>query len=122
RGRHTRCLSDWSSAVCSSDLQYGGAGLGYIEYATAIEEISRIDGSVGLIVAAHNSLCSNHIFKFGSEAQKQKYLSPLAQGKKIGAWSLTEPEAGSDAGGTRTVATRSGDHCVLNGAKTFTTN
>ena len=102
--------------------QYGGAGLGYIEYVIAIEELSRVDGSVGIIVAAHNSLCSNHIFKFGSEAQKQKYLVPLAQGKKIGAWSLTEPEAGSDAGGTRTTAKREGDHWLVNGAKTFTTN
>ncbi len=102
--------------------QYGGAGLGYIEYVIAIEELSRVDGSVGIIVAAHNSLCSNHIFKFGTEAQKQKYLVPLAQGKKIGAWSLTEPEAGSDAGGTRTTATKSGNCWVLNGSKTFTTN
>ena len=102
--------------------KYGGAGLGYIEYAIAIEELSRVDGSVGLIVAAHNSLCSNHIFKFASEAQKQKYLVPLAQGKRIGAWSLTEPEAGSDAGGTRTTAVRSGNDWILNGAKTFTTN
>ena len=102
--------------------QYGGAGLGYIEYALAIEELARVDGSVGLIVAAHNSLCSNHIFKFGTEAQKKKYLVPLASGKAIGAWSLTEPEAGSDAGGTRTTAVRDGAHWVLNGAKTFTTN
>ncbi len=102
--------------------QYGGAGLGYIEYAIAIEELARVDGSVGIIVAAHNSLCSNHIFKFGTEAQKQKYLTPLAQGRKIGAWSLTEPEAGSDAGGTRTTATLDGNHWVINGSKTFTTN
>ncbi len=102
--------------------QYGGAGLGYVEYVIAIEELSRVDGSVGIIVAAHNSLCSNHIYKFGTEAQKQKYLVPLAQGKKIGAWSLTEPEAGSDAGGTRTTARRDGAHYILNGAKTFTTN
>jgi len=102
--------------------QYGGAGLGYIEYVIAIEELSRVDGSIGIIVAAHNSLCSNHIYKFGTEAQKQKYLVPLAQGKKIGAWSLTEPEAGSDAGGTRTTALRNGDAYVLNGSKTFTTN
>ena len=88
--------------------QYGGAGLGYIEYALAIEELARVDGSIGLIVAAHNSLCSNHIFKFGTEAQKKKYLVPLASGKAIGAWSLTEPEAGSDAGGTRTTAVREG--------------
>ena len=102
--------------------EYGGADLGYIEYATVIEELSRVDGSVGLFVAAHNSLCSNHIYKFGSEEQKKKYLVPLAQGKKLGAWSLTEPEAGSDAGGTRTTAVRQGDHWVLNGSKTFTTN
>ena len=101
---------------------YGGAGLGYIEYATAIEELARVDGSVGLFVAAHNSLCSNHIYKFATEEQKRKYLVPLAEGKKLGAWSLTEPEAGSDAGGTRTTAVREGDHWVLNGAKTFTTN
>jgi alkylation response protein AidB-like acyl-CoA dehydrogenase len=102
--------------------KYGGAGLGYIEYVVAIEELSRVDGSVGIIVAAHNSLCSNHIFKFGTEAQKEKYLVPLARGEKIGAWSLTEPEAGSDAGGTRTTAKQDGDHWIINGAKTFTTN
>jgi alkylation response protein AidB-like acyl-CoA dehydrogenase len=102
--------------------QYGGAGLGYIEYATVIEELARVDGSVGLIVAAHNSLCANHIYKFGSEEQRQKYVVPLAQGKKLGCWSLTEPGAGSDAGGTRTVAVRGKDGWVLNGAKTFTTN
>ncbi len=102
--------------------QYGGAGLGYREYAIVIEELARVDGSVGLIVAAHNSLCTNHIYKFGSEEQRRKYVVPLAQGKKLGCWSLTEPEAGSDAGGTRTVAQKSGDGWVLNGAKTFTTN
>ena len=102
--------------------QYGGAGLGYIEYATVIEELARVDGSVGLFVAAHNSLCSNHIYKFGSEEQKRKYLIPLAQGKKLGAWSLTEPEAGSDAGGTRTTAVRDSKGWILNGSKTFTTN
>jgi len=102
--------------------EYGGAGLGYIEYATVIEELSRVDGSVGLFVAAHNSLCSNHIYKFGTEEQKRKYLVPLAQGKKLGAWSLTEPEAGSDAGGTRSTAVRNGAHWTLNGSKTFTTN
>jgi alkylation response protein AidB-like acyl-CoA dehydrogenase len=102
--------------------EYGGAGLGYVEYATVIEELSRVDGSVGLFVAAHNSLCSNHIYKFGTEDQKKKYLVPLAQGKKLGAWSLTEPEAGSDAGGTRSTALRQGDNWILNGSKTFTTN
>ena len=93
--------------------EYGGAGLGYIEYATVIEELARVDGSVGLVVAAHNSLCSNHIYKFGSEEQKKKYLVPLAQGKKLGSWSLTEPEAGSDAGGTRTTAVRQGDGAYM---------
>ncbi len=102
--------------------KYGGAGLGYVEYVIAIEELSRVDGSIGIIVAAHNSLCTNHIYKFGSEEQKQKYVVPLAQGKKLGCWSLTEPEAGSDAGGTRTMAARNGAGWVLNGSKTFTTN
>jgi alkylation response protein AidB-like acyl-CoA dehydrogenase len=101
---------------------YGGAGMGYLEYAIIIEELSRVDGSIGLTVAAHNSLCSNHIFKFGTEEQKQKYLVPLAQGKKLGCWSLTEPEAGSDAGGTRTVAVKEKSSWLLNGSKTFTTN
>jgi alkylation response protein AidB-like acyl-CoA dehydrogenase len=102
--------------------KYGGAGMGYVEYAIIIEELSRVDGSVGIIVAAHNSLCTNHIFKFGSEEQRQKYVVPLAQGTKLGCWSLTEPEAGSDAGGTRTVAVKKDGGWVINGSKTFTTN
>jgi alkylation response protein AidB-like acyl-CoA dehydrogenase len=102
--------------------KYGGAGMGYVDYAIIIEELSRVDGSVGIIVAAHNSLCTNHIFKFGSEEQRQKYVVPLAQGKKLGCWSLTEPEAGSDAGGTRTVAVKKDGGWVINGSKTFTTN
>jgi hypothetical protein len=102
--------------------EYGGAGMGYIEYATAIEELSRVDGSVGIIVAAHTSLCSNHIYKAGTEEQKQQYLTKLTSGEWIGCWSLTEPEAGSDAGGTRTVASRARGGWVINGAKTFTTN
>ena len=102
--------------------QYGGAGLGYIEYSIIIEELSRVDGSVGIIVAAHTSLCSNHIYKSGTDEQKERYLSKLATGEWIGCWSLTEPEAGSDAAGTRTTATRQGECWVLNGAKTFTTN
>jgi alkylation response protein AidB-like acyl-CoA dehydrogenase len=102
--------------------KYGGAGLGYAEYAVVIEELARVDGSVGLIVAAHNSLCTNHIYKFGTEEQRKKYVVPLAQGKKLGCWSLTEPEAGSDAGGTRTVAVKQGNCWLLNGSKTFTTN
>src|SRR5438045_4497989 len=76
--------------------QYGGSGLGYVEYATAIEELSRVDGSVGISVAAHNSLCSNHIYQFGTEAQKEKYLAPLARGARFGESVLTEPGAGSD--------------------------
>ena len=87
--------------------EYGGAGMGYNEYAIIIEELSRVDGSIGIIVAAHNSLCTNHIYKFGNEEQKKKFVVPLAQGEKLGCWSLTEPEAGSDAGGTRTTATKS---------------
>ena len=102
--------------------EYGGAGMGYLEYAIIIEELSRVDGSVGIIVAAHNSLCTNHIFKVGTEEQKRKYVVPLAQGKKLGCWSLTEPEAGSDAGGTRTLAVKKDGGWVINGAKTFTTN
>ncbi len=102
--------------------EYGGAGLGYIEYVSVIEELARVDGSVGLIVAAHNSLCTNHIYKFGSEEQRKKYVAPLAQGKKLGCWCLTEPGAGSDAGGARTTAARKGGGWILNGAKTFTTN
>jgi alkylation response protein AidB-like acyl-CoA dehydrogenase len=102
--------------------ELGGAGLGYIEYAIIIEELSRVDGSVGIIVAAHTSLCSNHIFKMGTDEQRKRYLPRLASGEWIGCWSLTEPEAGSDAAGTRTTATVAGDQWVINGAKTFTTN
>jgi alkylation response protein AidB-like acyl-CoA dehydrogenase len=100
----------------------GGAGLGYIEYSIIIEELSRVDGSVGIIVAAHTSLCSNHIYKMGSPEQRERYLPKLAKGEWIGCWSLTEPDAGSDAAGTRTHAERDGEWWVLNGAKTFTTN
>jgi alkylation response protein AidB-like acyl-CoA dehydrogenase len=102
--------------------EYGGAGLGYVEYSIIIEELSRVDGSVGIIVAAHTSLCSNHICKAGNEEQKRKYLPKLASGEWIGCWSLTEPEAGSDAAGTRTTAVRDGDQWVINGSKSFTTN
>jgi len=102
--------------------EYGGAGLGYIEYVIVIEELARVDGSIGLIVAAHNSLCTNHIYKFGSEEQRKKYVIPLAQGRKLGCWSLTEPSAGSDAGGTRTAAVRADGGWIVNGSKTFITN
>src|SRR5258707_3375242 len=102
--------------------EYGGAGMGYIEYATIIEELSRVDGSVGISVAAHNSLCSNHIYQFGTAAQKEKYLVPLASGKHLGAWGLTEPSAGSDASGTRSTAVRQGDGWIVNGSKNFITH
>lgn len=102
--------------------QYGGAGMGYVEYATIIEELSRVDGSVGISVAAHNSLCSNHIYQFGSEAQKQKFLAPLARGERLGAWGLTEPGAGSDASGTRTTAVRDENGWTINGSKNFITH
>ena len=102
--------------------EYGGAGLTYLDYVLIIEELARVDGSIGLSVAAHNSLCSNHIFTSGTEEQKRKFLVPLAKGEKIGAWSLTEPTAGSDASGTRATAQRDGKDWVLNGSKTFATH
>lgn len=100
----------------------GGAGMGYVEYVTAIEELSRVDGSVGIIVAAHTSLCSNHIFLAANEAQKKRYIPKLASGEFIGAWGLTEPSSGSDAGSARMTAARKGNNWVLNGTKTFCTN
>ena len=102
--------------------EYGGSGLGYREYITAIVELSKIDGSVGLSVAAHNSLCSNHILQFGNEAQKKKYLPRLASGACLGAWGLTEPNTGSDSGNMQTTAVREGDVYILNGAKNFITH
>src|SRR5258708_23862944 len=102
--------------------EYGGAGLGYVEYATAIEELSRVDGSIGISVAAHNSLCSNHIYQYGNEAQKKKYLAPLARAEHLGAWGLTEPGAGSDASGTRTTAVKEDGGWVVNGSKNFITH
>ncbi len=124
--------------------EYGGAGMGYVEYATIIEELGRVCGSVGLSVAAHNSLCSNHIYTFANESQKQKYLVPLVTGESFGAWGLTESQAGSDASGTRTYAVRQSsvvsgqlsdsgdgssdnrqpttDHWIVNGSKNFITH
>jgi alkylation response protein AidB-like acyl-CoA dehydrogenase len=101
---------------------YGGAGMGYVEYVTIIEELSRVDGSIGISVAAHNSLCSNHIYTFGTEEQKRKYLVPLAQGEHLGAWGLTEPSAGSDASGTRSTAVRQDGGWIVNGSKNFITH
>src|SRR3989454_7877033 len=102
--------------------EYGGAGMGYVEYATVIEEIARVDGSIGLSLAAHNSLCTNHIFQYGSEAQREKYVTPLARGEKIGAWGLTEPGSGSDASGMKTIASRRDGGWVINGSKNFITH
>jgi alkylation response protein AidB-like acyl-CoA dehydrogenase len=102
--------------------EYAGAGMGYVEYVIAIEELSRVDGSVGIIVAAHTSLCSNHIFLAGTDEQKKKYVSKLATGEFLGAWGLTEPSSGSDAGSARMTAKRQGNNWVLNGTKTFCTN
>src|SRR5919107_5890726 len=102
--------------------EYGGAGMGYVEYATIIEELGRVCGAVGLSVAAHNSLCSNHIYTYGSEEQKQRYLVPLARGESFGAWGLTEAQAGSDASGTRTNAVQSNGGWNVNGSKNFITH
>lgn len=102
--------------------ELGGAGLGYIEYCIVVEELARVDPSVALIVAAHNSLCTNHIYLAGNTEQQQKYIPKLAAGEWIGCWSLTEPEAGSDAAGTRSIAALKDGQWVLNGGKTFTTN
>jgi alkylation response protein AidB-like acyl-CoA dehydrogenase len=101
---------------------YGGSGLDYQAYITIIEEISKVCGSIGLSVAAHNSLCTNHLLQFGSEEQKLKYLPELASGRWIGAWGLTETGTGSDAGGMATTAVLDGDEWVLNGAKNFITH
>jgi hypothetical protein len=102
--------------------EYGGAGMGYVDYVLAIEELSAVDGSLGLTVAAHNSLGTNHIFLAGNEAQKRKYVPRLASGEWLAAWAITEPGAGSDASNARTTAVRHGDRYLLNGSKTFITN
>jgi alkylation response protein AidB-like acyl-CoA dehydrogenase len=103
-------------------LELGGSGLGYVDYALAVEELSAVDGSIGIIVASHNSLCTNHIFVAGNDEQRRKYIPLLASGKWLGAWGLTEPGSGSDAGSARTTAVRRGKNWVLNGNKTFITN
>src|ERR1700732_3893471 len=102
--------------------EFGGAGMGYVEYVTAIAELSRVDGSVGIIVAAHTSLCSNHIYVAGNETQKKKYVPKLATGEYIGAWGPTEPRAGSDGGTARMTAARAKGGWGLNGTKTFIHN
>jgi len=103
-------------------VELGGSGLGYVDYALAVEELSAVDGSIGIIVASHNSLCTNHIFVAGNDEQRRKYIPLLASGKWLGAWGLTEPGSGSDAGSARTSAVRRGNNWVLNGNKTFITN
>src|SRR5262245_4482491 len=102
--------------------EYGGVGLGYLEYVIALEELSRVDGSIGLIVSSHTALCTSHIYRFGTEEQRREYVVPLALGDKLGCWSLTEADAGSDAAAMRSVAQRTEGGWVLNGAKTFATN
>jgi alkylation response protein AidB-like acyl-CoA dehydrogenase len=102
--------------------ELGGAGMGYVEYVLAIEELSRVDGSVGIIVASHNSLCTNHIMLAGNEEQKKRWVTKLASGEWLGAWGLTEPGSGSDAGGMRTFAEKTAEGWVINGSKTFITN
>jgi alkylation response protein AidB-like acyl-CoA dehydrogenase len=102
--------------------EYGGSGLGYHEYVTVVEEISKVDPSIGLSVAAHNSLCTNHILTFGNEEQKKKWLPKLATAEHIGAWGLTEHNTGSDAGGMNTTAVKDGDFWIVNGAKNFITH
>lgn len=102
--------------------EYGGSGFSYFEYVTALVEVSKFDGAIGLSMAAHNSLCTNHLLTFGNEEQKRKYLPKLATGEWLGAWGLTEPNTGSDAGNMRTVAKDMGDHYIINGAKNFITH
>jgi alkylation response protein AidB-like acyl-CoA dehydrogenase len=101
---------------------YGGAGLDYVSYALVVEELSRADGSIGITMWSHNSLCANHIYSFGTEAQRQRYLPPLCRGETLGAWGLTEPGSGSDAAALKTTAVEEGDAWVLNGTKAFITN
>ena len=102
--------------------EYGGSELGYHEYVTIIDEISQVDPSIGLSIAAHNSLCTNHIYEFGTEEQRKKWLPKLATGQVIGAWGLTEHNTGSDAGGMNTTAVREGNEWIINGSKNFITH
>ncbi len=115
-------LGDLGLLGCIFPQDYGGSGFGYLEYVTAIEELAKVDPSLALTVAAHNSLGTNHIFQFGSDVQKRKYIPDLASGKKLAAWGLTEPNSGSDAAGMLTTAVQEGDEWILNGTKNFITN
>ncbi len=102
--------------------EYGGAGLGYVDFVMIIEELAKVDPSIALSVAAHNGLCTNHIYRFGNESQRKKYLPDLTSGKKIGAWGLTESASGSDAAGLKSIAEKKNGFYILNGSKTFTTH
>ena len=118
----TKKLGDMGLLGIIIPPEFSGAGYSNVDYVIILEEISKVDPSVGLVVATHNSLCSNHINLFGNEEQKKKYLAPLASGQTLGAWGLTEPEAGSDAAALKTKAVKDGKHWVLNGTKRFITN
>jgi alkylation response protein AidB-like acyl-CoA dehydrogenase len=118
----TKKLGDMGLLGIIIPPEYGGTGYSYVDYVLILEEISKVDPSVGLVVAAHNSLCSNHINVFGTEAQKKKYLPRLTSGQTLGAWALTEPGAGSDAAALKTKAEKKGDGWILNGTKLFITN
>jgi alkylation response protein AidB-like acyl-CoA dehydrogenase len=121
-GELTKKLGEMGLLGIIIPTEFSGAGYSNVDYVIILEEVSKVDPSVGLVVAAHNSLCSNHINLFGNEEQKKKYLSPLASGQTLGAWGLTEPEAGSDAASLKTKAVKDGKHWVLNGTKRFITN
>jgi alkylation response protein AidB-like acyl-CoA dehydrogenase len=118
----TKKLADLGLLGIVAPQEYSGCGYSNVDYVIILEELSKVDPSVGLVVAAHNSLCSNHINLFGTEEQKKKYLTPLAEGKTLGAWALTESGAGSDAAAMKTRAEKKGERWVLNGAKMFITN
>jgi alkylation response protein AidB-like acyl-CoA dehydrogenase len=115
-------LGEMGAMGAAIDPQYGGAGMTTLDYAVIVEELARVDPSIALTIAAHNSLCTDHINFFGTEEQKRKYLLPLASGRMLGAWGLTEPGSGSDAAGMLTYAEDKGDHYLVNGSKTFITN
>ncbi len=117
-----RKLADLGFLGVVIPADYNGSGLGYMEYAITVEEVARVCPAIALGVAAHNGLCTSHIFRFGSEMLRQKYVKRLAAGDTMGAWGLTEPNAGSDAGGTQTTARREGDYYILNGSKNFITH
>ncbi len=117
-----RQLGDLGFMGILFDEKYGGSGLGYMEFAMIIEELGRVDPSISLSVAAHNGLCSNHIYRFANEEQKKKYIPDLASGRKVGAWGLTEAVSGSDAAGLKTFAEKKGDYYILNGSKSFITH